>query len=68
MLEKSVNNKKDEKKIYEGDDTRVHMCSHWAKGTERCVKITPKKSSSCHEFDMLKNMDHPNTLAMYVTV
>jgi len=52
------------KKIYEGEDTVVHKCTHWATGTERCVKIIPKKSSSCHEFDMLKELDHPNTLAM----
>lgn len=53
------------RQIYKGEDTRVHVCHHWATGTERCVKITPKKSSTCHEFDMLKNMDHPQILSMY---
>ena len=52
------------KLIYNGEDTRVYKCYHRATGTERCVKITPKKSSTCHEFDMLKNMDHPNILTM----
>lgn len=54
------------KMIYQGEDTRVHLCSHWATGVERCVKITAKKSSENHEFTMLSNLDHPNTLTMYV--
>lgn len=36
-----------------------------ATGTERAVKITPKKLRSYHEFDMLKQVDHPNILTMY---
>ena len=42
---------------------RFGVTPHYLVNAE-VLQIKPKKSSTCHEFDMLKNMDHPNILTM----
>lgn len=53
------------KLLYKTEYCRIYVCrSHMTK-KERVVKIVRETCGTCHEFEVLKNTDHPNLPVVY---
>ena len=53
------------KLLYKTDWCRIHLCKSYLTKRERAVKIIREASGSVHEFEILKETDHPNLPTMY---
>ncbi|CAB9500734.1 MAP kinase-activated protein kinase 2 (Fragment) [Seminavis robusta] len=51
--------------IYKTRFCRVNVCRSYLTKQERVVKVVRETTSECHEFEILKDSDHPNVPTMY---
>lgn len=54
-----------ESPLYKGEFAEVYACIHKETRQERAVKIVRETSSKCHEFNVLKRLDHPGVVKVY---
>jgi serine/threonine protein kinase len=53
------------KLLHKTEWCRIRLCRSYLTKQDRIVKIVRENISTCHEFEMLKNTDHPNIPTVY---